>query len=371
VPGYDLKKSIANPNPSPEAQFGYAVAVVGGNVLVGAPFDDAAATDAGAAYLFDGTSGALLRTFQSPNPQAGDWFGIAVSAVGNNVLVGAVGDNTGAEDAGAAYLFDGATGALLHAFQKPTPAAADWFGGAVAAAGENVLVGAPLDDLGGTDAGAAYLFDGKSGALLQTFRNPTPDKDDWFGVALAALGNHVLVGAMQDDAAGKDAGAVHLFDATSGALVKSHPHPGGKAGDWFGVAITPFGRDFLVGAPFNDAGAKDAGWVYLVDGTTGAWKNSGYANQVPASGDQFGRALAVAGERGFIGSPGTSDLKPGGGVWLLEGTITSSVIRNPTGKAGAQFGFSVAAAGNLLVVGAPTDDAGETHSGSVHLFRAQ
>jgi hypothetical protein len=367
APAYDLALTLRNPEPAAEAQFGYAVAVVGSNVLVGAPFDDGAATDAGAAYLFDGTSGALLQTFRSPNPAAGDWFGIAVAAVGENVLVGALGDDTGARDAGAAYLFDGKTGALIRALQKPTPAEADWFGGAVVVAGESILVGAPLDDLGAVDAGAAYLFDGTSGALLQTLRNPTPNEGDWFGVALAASGGRVMVGAFLDDAAGTDAGAVHLFDAGTYALVKSLP--GAAAGDWFGVAVAPFGDGFLVGAPMRDTGAKDAGEVFQVSAT--GERVRGYPSPEPVAGEQFGRGIAATGAGFVAGAPAPAEGGNGGTAWALhpEGAPVK-VRRQQTRAPGDQFGFALAAGGNLLVIGSPTGDAGESNSGAVYVYRA-
>src|SRR5262245_18397045 len=112
---------IPNPAPAVDDEFGRAVALVGNNVIVGAQFDDGAGTDAGAAYLFDGTTGELLRTFLSPNPRPGDFFGMSVAAVVSNVLVGAPNDSgppgTTNIRAGAAYLFDSNTGALLQAFR--------------------------------------------------------------------------------------------------------------------------------------------------------------------------------------------------------------------------------------------------------------
>ncbi len=186
------------------------MAGVGANVLVGTP-QDTGATNAGAAYLFDASTGALLRTFLNPSPAAGDEFGWSVAALGGNALVGAFGDDTGATDAGAAYLFDANTGTLLHTFLNPTPVAGDWFGYSVAGVGSNVLVGAPFDDTGATNTGAAYLFDASSGALLQTFLNPTPAAFDHFGVSVAGLGGNVLVGAWSDDTGAENAGAAYLF----------------------------------------------------------------------------------------------------------------------------------------------------------------
>ena len=67
-----------------------------------------------------GAPGDLLHTFLNPTPAADDYFGYSVAGVGSNVLVGAMGHSTGAPGAGAAYLFDGTTGALLHTFLNPT-----------------------------------------------------------------------------------------------------------------------------------------------------------------------------------------------------------------------------------------------------------
>ena len=164
--------TFANPTPVTDDFFGYSVAAVGSDrVLIGTPQDDTGAGNAGAAYLFS-ANGTLLTTFTNPFPAAFDFFGYAVAAVGSDrVLIGAYQNDTGAADAGAAYLFN-TNGALLTNFFNPTPALNDSFGWAVAALGsDRVLIGAYRDDTGATDAGAAYLFN-LNGALLTTFTNP-------------------------------------------------------------------------------------------------------------------------------------------------------------------------------------------------------
>src|SRR5262249_31011838 len=61
--------------------------------------------DAGAAYLFDATTGTYLRSFDNPVPAAGDAFGVSVALAGDRAVVGAF-QNNPASGAGAAYLFD-------------------------------------------------------------------------------------------------------------------------------------------------------------------------------------------------------------------------------------------------------------------------
>src|SRR5207244_4574928 len=92
----------------------------------------------------------------------------------------------GGTEAGAVYVFDRASGNLLVTIENPTPDPGDQCGSAVAIAGENVLVGAELDDAGALDTGAAYLFDGGTGALLQTFPDPAQGAFRHFGFVLAA-----------------------------------------------------------------------------------------------------------------------------------------------------------------------------------------
>lgn len=319
----NLLHTYRNPSPDDFDQFGANVALVGDKVLIGAPFEDTGATNAGAAYLFD-TSGNLLQSYFNPTPVAADSFGNSVAIVGDKVVIGATNadrsgvfqvgaayvfdmsgtllhtilnptpaigeefggatrggvdkvlirsskDNAGAPASGAAYLFDAASGTLLHSFLNPTPAKSDEFGHAAEVSGEKVLIGAPLDDTAATDTGAAYLFD-IDGNLLQTFLNPSPDPSDGFGVNVAFVGDNILIAAEHDDDAATESGAAYLFDA-SGNLLLTLTSPAPEAGEQFGNYVTGAGDDILVGAFRRDTGATNSGVAYLFGG----------ANQIPVA----------------------------------------------------------------------------------------
>ncbi|MFM7905904.1 MAG: FG-GAP repeat protein [Microcystis sp.] len=85
--------------------FGYSVSLSGTSALIGAPFDNTSASLTGSAYLFDTTTGNLLQTFNNPTPEYYDNFGNSVSLSGISALIGAPFDNTSATDAGSAYLY--------------------------------------------------------------------------------------------------------------------------------------------------------------------------------------------------------------------------------------------------------------------------
>jgi len=113
-------------------------------------------------------------------------------------------------------VFDAGTGALRRTLNNPTPAESDSFGISVALAGTGVLVGARNDDTGAPNAGSAYLFDSASGALLKTIGNPLPATGDLFGVSVSATETLLLIGARANEGGGTDAGTVYLYGCPAG-----------------------------------------------------------------------------------------------------------------------------------------------------------
>ncbi|HAX79448.1 MAG TPA: hypothetical protein DCY88_27380 [Cyanobacteria bacterium UBA11372] len=283
-----LLQTFQNPDPT-RGYFGSNVATAGNNVLIGAR---------GGVYLFDSVTGKHLQTFLSPTPEENGGFGSTMTAAGNNVLMGAPNKNTSGYSAGAAYLFDSVTGNLLQTFNNPTPAPGDDFGSSVAASGNKVLIAAPNDDAGANDAGAAYLFDSVTGNLVQTFNNPTAAENDRFGTAVAMVGNKVLIAAPGDDKGAKDAGAVYLWDRMTGNLLQTFNNPTPAEGDYFGSSVAAAGNKVLIAAPGDDTAGNHAGAAYLFDATTGALLQT-LTLQNP-TGYNFGSSLALIGNHAAI-----------------------------------------------------------------------
>ncbi len=397
-----LLQSFANPTPVAYDYFGAAVAISGNNALIGSYQDDTGATDAGTAYLFDATSGSLLRTFNNPTSQAYDNFAYSVSISGNNVLIGARYDDGLATNAGSAYEFDATTGALINAFHNPTPVAYDYFGWSVAISGTNVLVGAPNDDTGATDSGSAYFYSAASCAtptptrsatptptrtasrtasptptatpcsLSQTINNPSPAATDNFGGSVSISGNRALIGAPHDNTGASDAGSAYLYNASTGGLIRTFNDPTATASDLFGAAVAIEGTNALVGAIGVDNGASASGAAYLIDATSGTVIQT-FSNPVPSANALFGSSVAISGNYVLVGCPfddtGATDA---GGAYLFN-SATGALLQtfnNPTPATGDQFGYSVAISGNNVVIGAPYDDTGATNAGSVYLFNA-
>jgi len=371
ISNWYLALTITNPTPASPDRFGYSVAAVGNDrVLIGAYLDDTAAYNAGAAYLLN-TNGTLLTTFTNSTQAYNSYFGYSVAGVGNDrVLIGAYYGYTGAFRAGAAYLFN-TDGTLLTAFTNPTPALNDYFGYSVAAVGnDRVLIGACYDDTGAYNAGAAYLFS-TNGTLLTTFTNPTPADEDYFGYSVAAVGNdRVLIGAPLDDTGADHAGAAYLFN-TDGTPLTTFTNPTPASGDSFGCSVAAVGNDrVLIGAYYDDTGAGRAGAAYLFN--TNGTLLTAFINPTPASSDYFGYSVAAVGnDRVLIGACyDDTGANNAGAAYLFStnGTLLTT-FTNPTPADGDYFGCSVAAVGNdRVLIGAYYDDTGADYAGAAYLF---
>lgn len=179
--------------------FGSGVALGADSLLVGAPFEDSAATgiggnqednsapDSGAAYVFTRTNNvwSLKAYVKALNTEAGDNFGFHVAMTPEILLVGAhledsaaagIGGNqadNGAPDSGAAYVFERTpTGWGQLAYLKASNTAADnWFGSALAVDAHTVVIGASKEgsaakgpggdqtDRSAPESGAVYVFE--------------------------------------------------------------------------------------------------------------------------------------------------------------------------------------------------------------------
>jgi hypothetical protein len=209
------------PNPSADEQdyFGNGIAIDGPRLAVAAESDDTAAYDSGIVHVFD-LSRSLASTpvlsITHPAPKSGDIFGSSVALAGSVLVVGALRDDTGTEEAGAAYVYDLAGSSPrvpILTLTNPTPGFVDYFG-KVAAFGRRILVSASLDDTLGENAGIAYVYDLDSATPaipVTTLSSPRPAAKDVFGVSLGFDGVRAIIGAAQSIPFQEGAGAAYIF----------------------------------------------------------------------------------------------------------------------------------------------------------------
>lgn len=325
-----LVRILQKPTPTIGDSFGRDVALSDQYIVVGADGDDTGAANAGAVYIFKTSDWSLFRTIKNPAPAQNDWFGWRVGISGNFVIASALGDNmkenSGHDDAGTVYIFSLSAGSLLQTFNDPTAHAGDFFGSDIAVSGSKLLIGAYGDDSGGTDSGAASVFDLQTGQRLAKFTNPTPNPNDRFGYSVALTPTFAFVGAPQDAAGAAEAGSVSIYSTNTWKLQRTINDSTPTAGGWFGAAIADNGPSLFVSAPQDSATNGCSGSVSEIDLQTWNLKQT-IVGPSARSGDFFGGAIAASSDRLLIGAPqGTTSGISMGAAYLYSTADAGSAL---------------------------------------------
>ena len=297
-----------------QSGFGFAVSISGrpgrtsaDYAIIGAPGDDDAGKNAGAAYIyaFNAKDWKQEVKLTAVDAEAGDAFGYVVSVDGTTAAVGAPKDDDAGSNSGAAFvLVRDANRWKQHAKLIPKDLAkSDALGEAVDIQGDTVIAGAPGHTHGGVRfAGAVYVFVRDGDAWKEQAKLTADDAapSDRFGVSVGIEGDTVIVGSLLNDAGGKkDAGAAYIFvrDGNNWKQQAKLIAPKKRKGDHFGAAVATTGKISVVGAPLREEGGLGAGAAYSFVNVDGVWKNA--ETVVPegaAPNLVFGSAVAISGD---------------------------------------------------------------------------
>lgn len=217
--------------------FGHSISIHDGIVGVGAHYDGENGFRAGAAYLFDASSGAFIRKILAPDGVANDEFGYSIAVGDGVVAVGAIKDSDGAASSGSVYIFSLADGSLIRKINASDPGIADQFGFSVAIDNGTLVVGSDQDNVFSNDSGSAYIFDLATGNELFKIFPTDGAREDKFGHSVDIHNGVVVVGSHQDDDLGSLSGSAYLFEAATGTqIVKMRPSNGGPS-EYFGSSV--------------------------------------------------------------------------------------------------------------------------------------
>jgi choice-of-anchor B domain-containing protein len=253
------------------------------------------------------------------------------------------------------------------------------FGRAVAVGDEEVFVGEPDNSV---PSGFVYVYRMSGGAWQEVEALTADDASDGdgFGSAVATRGDELLVGAVNDER-----GIVYVFERDgrdwrqTGTLAPA----AGTDGDGFGSALLLDGDTLYVGATRAD---DNKGATYVFRRGAGGWQQvarlaGDEIEEAPEegaeepqrrrrrgpSGPQFGSSIAATGEHLLIGAPGTS--RGAGMVYAYrrDGTTFERVGRFPEeGATGAGFGSAITMYQGAALIGAAGANSGV---GAVAVYR--
>jgi hypothetical protein len=184
------------------------------------PSSHSSPKDSGSIYSFARNAGIWVPQgkIKPADGQAGDQFGVSVSLRGTTVLVGAPLDDDQGTDAGSAYVFNFINGTWVQETKlyASDPLASDLFGYSVSLAPSMAIIGAyNHDTMAGANAGTVYVFKHNMVTWVQDSFAQAVDAQAndilGFNVALDPSKTRFVAGAWGDDDLGSNAGAAYVF----------------------------------------------------------------------------------------------------------------------------------------------------------------
>lgn len=214
---------------------------------------------------------------------------------------------------------------------------------------------------------------------MATLRDSSPALDDLFGMSVSLSGNLAAVGAHLDDDGAANSGSAYVFDLSSSTpevAILSIDNPGPASNDEFGRAVSLAGTRLLVGANGDNTGSSSAGSAYVFEVLSGSPQIPLITinNPSPSSNEEFGSSVAMSGSIVAVGS--SRDDKGAvnaGNVAVFDlnsGNPQQPVllIDNPSPTTNDYFGGSVAVSGSKIAISAIQDDLGATNAGTVYVY---
>ncbi|HPF41595.1 MAG TPA: FG-GAP repeat protein [Phycisphaerae bacterium] len=411
--GWSQIQKILPPNPEQNDRFGVSVGVHAGTIAIGASGEDFSGhLESGAVYLYQKPGGLwhVSATLASPADQSSDFFGGSL-AILNDTIVVSMSPNTAQLLNGSSVIFQRINNgwrqvSWIDAFDG---AYNDDFGWPVAMDGNVLVAGAPGDDDGAPDAGAAYVFNLNPSPFdcnangfpddCETIGGGTPDCNgnlipdecdiaNFFSIDCDA--NGVPDECELNAANGHDCNANGLPDACDIAAQTSFDCDGNGVPDecdrlaqvfadnpfanqQVGAAVSIRQEVAVVGA-LNDVNAN-SGAAHVFRQTDDDWTHEDkLVASNAAFNDHFGAAVAIDGNDAIVGAWGNNALGArAGAAYVFRATGSqwnqTEILFASDGQGFAQFGECVAMAGNTAVIGGPYALTSPTSYGKAYVFR--
>lgn len=314
---WTLQQKLTANDGAVDDAFGSYVAISGDTAVVGAYGDTVGSNvNQGSAYVFvrNGTTWTQQQKLTATGGAANDIFGRSVAIAGDSIIVGgASADGLTNVDQGAAYVFvrTGTTWSQQAKLTAGDGAALDYFGDSVAIAGDTAIVGATEDATGANlQQGSAYVFTRSGTTWTQQAKLTAGDGTafDYFGFAVAVAGDTAVIGTLQDVGANFQQGSAYVFvrNGTTWTQQQKLAASDGAANDSFGNSVSILGDSVMIGAAGDTNGANvRQGSAYIFNRTGTTWTQG--QKLVAADGspeDSFGAGVAFTSNNAIVGSIG-------------------------------------------------------------------
>ncbi len=360
-------KTIADDG-SPDDFFSDSLDINGGIIAVGSSSDRDNGIQSGSAYLFDALTGKQLFKLLPNDGNAYDFFADSIAIDKGLVIVGAEEHDSLNSNSGAAYVFDSATGLQISKLTPSDGAFSGRFGNAVDIDSDLIAIGARGDDDHGFFSGSVYIYNAQLGSKIYKLTASDGQSLDQFGSAVALNNGIVAIGAPGHDSNGDRAGAIYLFDVSTGQQLMKIVRPNKGAYESLGSELA-LGPDYVVSTVYQTIDTMKTGRVCVFRTDTGEQLYEIYPEHT--QGENFDLAIALDGDNLVVGQRYDMPLGIMVGsarLYSLETEMLLNSLSPSDGEEGDWFGHSVAIDGCQVVVGSVLDDDNGSNSGSTYSF---
>lgn len=346
-------------------------------VVVGSRRHDIDGNQSGGVFLFRSQDGRLLAHLSSGQLSASDQFGQAVAIRDERIFGGAFRQSETGSLGGAVYTFD-LEGRVYEnrMFEPCSYPPFDEYGRTIAIDGHTLVIGAYEDDSCGDftsfASGTVYVYDLSTGEQQFQLSGLVNDTYTRFGIDLELTEEYIVVASNRGRLNSRN-GAVYIFDRFSGALLRTIQPEHENDFDSFGTSIDIDQGLLVVGAPTYGGGVSEEGAAYVFDLETGQELAICIAED-HGRGDKLGTDVSIQSGVVAAGAPGADDVVVRqGAVYLFDAVSGVQLAKVTTGQNWSQlsgFGEEVVQKDDLIIVGAPDQDASAFDVGAVHVFDA-
>jgi FG-GAP repeat len=243
----------------------------------------------------------------------------------------------------------------LYASKNISPQTNAQFGNATAANDKWILVGERGNDDLGAASGAVHVYNALTGAHVRRIK-PQVFANDTFGSSVAVSGDIAVIGALGTNS---NAGRAYVFNLATGVLLTQLVASDGTSNDDFGASVAISGNRILVGASTGNGQVPTSGTAYLFDATTGA-QLAELIVPTSLANNGIGSSVAFSGSMALVAAPFAAGYTStvGGAVFVFDTTKPGPTLQ-PLGALMASegrdydyFGSSLTSNGNQVFVGA-------------------
>ncbi len=357
-------------------------------VAIGAEQNNTNGNSSGAVRIYQNNSGIWTQLGNDINGEAAldrSGYNVSLSSNGNIVAIGATGNDGNGNASGHVRIYQYSAGVWTQIGSDiDGEAEGDTSGNYVSLSSDGTIVaiGATGNDGNGNSSGHVRIYQNSAGTWTQVGNDidgEFANDQNGSSVSLSSSGNIVAIGATGNGGNGTNSGHVRIYQNNAGTWTQIGADINGEAAfnsSGYTVKLSSDGSKVAISAPFNSGNGAFSGHVRIYQNSAGTWTQVGNDINGEAADDYSGTGLSMS-DNGNIVAIGAATNDGNGsnsghvriyqnisGVWTQVGND----INGEAADDNSGVSVSLSNDGSTLAIGAYLNDGNGSQSGHVRVY---